>query len=317
VVPPVNQAVNGENKSQPKYRERPVNSTQYNSINAMFTFRRKNAVPLLKTDHGKRSTMCKYKLIFFLSMVFLLSGCSLFHTSKSLIEIEQNENPMIWKEVYKIEVALWPLEKKVNKMDKDMDSIKDELAKTKLSSIQANKDIESLQAEIQQMKSEFIKKGNTAVELPIINNKKETQPTEQTNVVKVNKKADLGIQSVILHDIQYYKVSDTQDKVLVYVSAMNNPKLQMLVGKNPRIVLDFLNSRNIDKKKYEINTDGNFIKRIRIGSHKEPVQKVRVVFDMMPNKKYSVDQKFSKKENMYSFEINANQSVPNKQGSIK
>jgi outer membrane murein-binding lipoprotein Lpp len=266
--------------------------------------------------------MHKYIIILVIGTVYLLSGCSLSHyyDGKSPIEIEQYENPMVWKEVVQIQVALWPLEKKVNKIEKNLNEVektvngleknvnemRDELATTKLSSIQANKDIESLQAEIQQIKSGSIRKEKTPVELPIEKkNKKEMLIMGTTKVAGESKKAGPDIQSIIINDIQYYKVSDTQDKVLIYVNAMNNPKLRTLRGENPRIVLDFLNTRNIDKEKYEINTDGNFIKRIRIRSYKKPMQKVRVVFDMMPNKKYSVDQKFSKKENIYSFDIKA------------
>jgi TolA-binding protein len=264
--------------------------------------------------------MRKYIIVIVICMFFLLSGCPLSHYSggKSPIEIEQYENPMIWKEVLQIQVTLWPLEKKVNEMQKNVNEMqknvneiqknvnemRDELATTKLSSIQANKNIESLQAEIQQIKSESIRKEKTSVELPIgINDKKEMLKIVTPKVTGESKKTGPDIQSIIITDIQYYKVTDTQDRVLIYVNAMNNPKLQTLKGENPRIVLDFLNTRNIEKEKYEINTDGNFIKRIRISSYKEPMQKVRVVFDMIPNKKYSLDQKFSKKENIYSFDI--------------
>jgi outer membrane murein-binding lipoprotein Lpp len=253
-------------------------------------------------------------------MLYLLSGCSLSHyyDGKTPIEIEQYKNPLIWREVLEIQNTLWPVEKKVNKIEKNLNELekkvneleknvnemRDELATTKLSSIQANKNIESLQAEIQQIKSESIRKDKTSVELHTEKmSKQDILKKGTTKVTRESKKVGPDIQSIIINDIQYYKVSDTQDKVLIYVNAINNPKLQTLRGENPRIILDFLNTRNIDKENFEINTDGNFIKRIRIRSYKEPMQKVRVVFDMMPNKKYSVDQKFSKKENVYSFDI--------------
>jgi hypothetical protein len=267
--------------------------------------------------------MRKYIIIVVIGMFFSLSGCSLSHyyDGKSPIEIEQYENPIIWKEVLQIQVTLWPLEKKVNEMEKkvnemekkvnttekNVNEMKDELATTKLSSIQANKNIESLQAELQQIKSESIQKEKTSVELPIgIKKKKEILKTETTEVAGKSKTAGTHIQSIIISDIQYYKVSDTQDRVLIYVNAMNNPKLLMFKGEPSRIVVDFVNTRHIDKEKYDIKTEGNLIKRIRIRSYKMPVQKVRVYFDMMPDKKYSVNQKFSNKENMYSFDIKAN-----------
>lgn len=257
--------------------------------------------------------MRKYIIIVVTGMAFLYSGCSLsrYYSDKTPIELEQYENPMIWKEVFQMQVSLWPLEKTlsktektVNELEKTMNEMRDELATTKLSSIQANYSIESLQAEIQQIKNESLRNKKTSIELPIEKkDKKDIWKMGTIRVVGKSKKADSDIQSIIINDIRYYKVSDTQDKVLIYVNAINNPKLQTLTGENPRIVLDFFNTRNIDKEKYEINTDGNFIKRIRVRSYTEPISKVRIVFDMMPNKKYSVDRIFLKNENIYSLDI--------------
>lgn len=258
-------------------------------------------------------------------MFFLWSGCSL--SNKSQIEIEQDENPMIWKQVLQIQTILWPLERKVNELDKKVNEIeknlnkrvtnanemeknlnemRNELATTKLSSIQAHKNIESLQAELQQIRTDPIQKKKSPVESPVgMKKKKEMLKMQATEDAGKNKKAGPDIQSIIITDIKYFKISETQDNVLIYVNAMNDPKLQALNGENPRIVLDFLNTRNIVKENYEINTGGNFIKRIRIRTSKEPRQKVRVVFDMIPNKKYSFHQKLSKNENLYTFEIKA------------
>lgn len=257
-----------------------------------------------------------HKTIFtlVLGMGYLLSGCSLlqYYSGKSLMEIEQIENPMLWREISKIEVSLWPLERKVSQMEKTVNemeknanvigTLRDELATTKLSSIQAHKNIETLQAEIQQLKSELISKEQPAAESkPEIKNTKETTPT----AVK-SPKSGTDILSTILTDIRYSKISDTHDKVLIYVNAMNDPKLQTLRGENPRLVWDFFNARPLGKDLYEIGANGNFIKRIRVRAYKDPPQKVRVVFDMMPNKKYSVERKFSETEKMYSFDIKAN-----------
>lgn len=260
--------------------------------------------------------MLKYKMITVIGVVILLSACSLLHYGeKSPIEIEQSENPMIWKEMYKVQATLWPLEmkvneieKKVNKIEKTANEMRDELATAKLSSIQVNKNIETLQAEIQQIKSESIRKEKISSDMigPVgITNEKEVPKIRTTKAAGKSNKAGPNIQSIIINDIKYYKVSETQDRVLIYVNARNTPKLQTLRGANPRIVLDFLNTRNIGKEKYEIKTDGIFIKNIRIRSYQEPRQKVRLVFDMMPNKKYSVEQTFSKKENIYSFDLKA------------
>jgi hypothetical protein len=269
---------------------------------------------------GKAQKTVSNLLIFLvIGLVYVFSGCSLSHFGgKSPIESEQSENPETWKEVYKMQATLWPLEmnkidKTVSEIEKIVNGMRDELATTKLSSIQANKDLESLQAEIQQRKSETISKEKTSVDIirpvdikvDIKKKNKEMPKVGTTSLAQESKHVSQDLKSKIINDIQYHKVSETQDKVVIYVNAMNNPKLQRLVGANPRLVLDFFNARNMDKEKYEIKADGNFIKRIRIRSYQEPMQKVRVVFDMAPKKKYSLERKFSKKENIYSFDIKA------------
>jgi len=265
--------------------------------------------------------MRKRIIIAVIGMVVLWSGCSL--SNRSQIEIEQDENPMIWKQVLQIQAILWPLERKVNELEKRVNDIernanrtarnvteaeknlnetRDQLATTKLLTIQAQKNMESLQTELQQSKTESAQKKKTTAELPPgVKTKKETLKAGATE--GAGKKAGPDIQSIIA-DIQHVRV-DTRDNVLIYVNAMNDPKLQTLNGENPRIVLDFLNARHIARESYEINTAGNFIKKIRIRTYKEPLPKVRVVFDMMPNKKYALEQRFSKEGNMYSFDIKA------------
>lgn len=256
----------------------------------------------------------------------LLSGCFLTKNyGKNQIEIEQNENPMIWKQVLQMQLTLWPLERKVNELEKRVIEIeknfnktaktvnelekntadmKDELATTKLSSIQAHKSIESLQAEIQQLRNESIKKGKPSVELPTGVKKKKEGPDPRTAKVAGGKnETGPDSPSMMITQIKYSKVTDTQDHVLIYVNAMNHPKRQTLIGDNPRIVLDFLKARHLEKENDEINVEGNFIRRIRIRTYPEPQQKVRVIFDMIPNKKYSIHQNFLKNENIYSFDI--------------
>jgi hypothetical protein len=69
--------------------------------------------------------MRKYIIIAVMGMVYLLSGCSLFnyYDGKSPIEIEQYENPLIWREVLQVQNTLWPLDKKANKIEKNVNEI--------------------------------------------------------------------------------------------------------------------------------------------------------------------------------------------------
>jgi len=263
--------------------------------------------------------MRNISILLVICIFALSSGCSRFHSGNSPIEIEQHENPEIWKQVYKMQSTLWPLEKKVleiekrvSETEKTTNKMSYDLAETKLSSRQVNKNIELLHAELQKKQSEAISPEKTAAEVARPVEKKTEKGTPKTGSAKVPgevKKANIDTQSTIINDIKHYKVSDSQDKIMVHVNALNYPTLQTLRGARPRIVLDFFGSRLRGKEQYEILAEGNFIKKIRIRSFKEPQQKVRIVFDMVLNKKYSLERTFSKKDNIYSFDLKANQST--------
>ncbi len=218
--------------------------------------------------------------------------------------------------MYKMQSTLWPLEKKVVEIEKKVSETEKttnkmsyDVAETKLSAKQANKNIELLQAELQKKQNEAVGQGMTSAALT---GPPETKP--EKGIPKIGpakaagegKKAGADAIGIIINDIKYHKVSDSRDKVLVYINTLNNPRLQTLRGVKPRIVLDFFNTRHAGKEQYEIPTEGNFIKKIRIRSFKGPEPKVRIVFDMVLNKKYSLERTFSKKDNIYSFELKAN-----------
>ena len=202
------------------------------------------------------------------------------------------------------------IEKKVNDTEKTTNKLSLDLAETRLSAKQANKNIEILQTElVQKIQSEVIGQDKTSAEIirtAEVKNEKGVQKVGPAKVPGEVKKAGTDAQGTIINDIKYYKVSDSQDKVLVYVSVLNNPRMQTLRGTNPRIVLDFFNTSQVGKERYEIRTEGNFIKKIRVRTYREPQQKVRLVFDMVLNKKYSIERSFSKKDNVYAFDLKAN-----------
>jgi hypothetical protein len=66
------------------------------------------------------------------------------------------------------------------------------------------------------------------------------------------------------------------------------------------VVCDFYNVSIADSIDSIIPVNGKLIRKIRIGIHKGPRPKVRVVVDLDPDKKYSVEQVFFKQSNRYS-----------------
>jgi hypothetical protein len=247
--------------------------------------------------------MRKDKITLICSMVFFLSGCSLSHWDgkKSPRELEQEDNPFTWNEIYKVETTLWPLERKVVEMENKVNAMRKELAVIRELPLPSNQKIEPLQTDIKRINNESGRMEKPSADLIGAAPEIKKQVIVPVPALAESKKASPNIQSIMITNIQFQKV-DTQDKVLVHLTATNNPKIQRLVNP-PRIVLDFLNTRNTGKDVFEINADGTFIKRIRVRSYQEPVEKVRLVLDMIPNMKYVIDKKSSPKENTYSIAI--------------
>lgn len=83
------------------------------------------------------------------------------------------------------------------------------------------------------------------------------------------------------------------------------PKIMVIEGEAPRVVCDFFSVRLAQsvKKTFPVTTD--VVKRIRVGVHKDPKPKVRVVLDLNPGYNYEVEQFFFEKENYYALRINS------------
>ncbi|MCG6880203.1 MAG: SH3 domain-containing protein [Deltaproteobacteria bacterium] len=83
------------------------------------------------------------------------------------------------------------------------------------------------------------------------------------------------------------------------------PEIMVIEGEAPRIVCDFFAVRLARgvKKTFPVTTD--VVKWIRVGVHKDPKPKVRVVLDLNPGHNYEVEQFFFEKENYYALKINS------------
>ena len=77
------------------------------------------------------------------------------------------------------------------------------------------------------------------------------------------------------------------------------PTCFSLPGDPVRIVCDFPGAdlaKNVEKM---IETEGDIVRWVRIGAHRDPEKKVRIVLDVNPERDFVVDQLFVKKDNQY------------------
>ncbi len=95
-----------------------------------------------------------------------------------------------------------------------------------------------------------------------------------------------------------FKTLDTNKELVTFkLNGTYIPKTFAIKGKNPRVVFDFPNTGKARTISNSIQTDGAYIKQIRIGLHTGEHPKTRVVFDLTNNQKIGFKQHFDKAAN--------------------
>ena len=100
----------------------------------------------------------------------------------------------------------------------------------------------------------------------------------------------------MIEDINFEHSGDGEERIIFKLNGTYIPKIFTLQGKQPRVVFDFKDTSAAKMINNIINTNGELIKRIRVGIHKGDNAKTRVVLDLRPNKNINIRQDFDKEE---------------------
>ncbi len=100
----------------------------------------------------------------------------------------------------------------------------------------------------------------------------------------------------MIEDINFEHSDSGEERITFKLNGTYIPKIFTLQGKQPRVVFDFKDTTAAKMINNIINTNGELIKRIRVGIHKGDDPKTRVVLDLRPNKNINIRQDFNKKE---------------------
>ena len=100
----------------------------------------------------------------------------------------------------------------------------------------------------------------------------------------------------MIEDINFEHSDSGEERIIFKLNGTYIPKIFTLQGKQPRVVFDFKDTTAAKMINNIINTNGELIKRIRVGIHKGADPKTRVVLDLRPNKNINIRQDFNKKE---------------------
>lgn len=83
---------------------------------------------------------------------------------------------------------------------------------------------------------------------------------------------------------------DQKARVFFRAGTLVVPEMQVLQGKNPRVVLDFPDTVAGPGLKNRLSVDNGMIRTVRIGRHERPRTKLRVVLDLQPGLRYEARQ---------------------------
>ncbi len=100
----------------------------------------------------------------------------------------------------------------------------------------------------------------------------------------------------MIEDINFEHSGDGEERIIFKLNGTYIPKIFTLQGKQPRVVFDFQDTSAAKMINNIINTNGELIKRIRVGIHKGENAKTRVVLDLRPNKNINIRQDFDKEK---------------------
>ena len=96
----------------------------------------------------------------------------------------------------------------------------------------------------------------------------------------------------VIEDINFESPGNGEERIVFKLNGTYIPKIFTLQGKQPRVVFDFKDTTAAKMINNIINTNGELIKRIRVGIHKGDNPKTRVVLDLRPNKNINIRQDF-------------------------
>ncbi len=125
-----------------------------------------------------------------------------------------------------------------------------------------------------------------------------------TGIMVLSPPATLAAAStgVVIESISHKVGSETEEKLTFKLSAQVGPKIFVMKGDNPRLVIDFPNSSYAGKGVIPL-ADGKLATTIRTGIHQAPDPKARVVVDLAKQIPVRYTSAYSEAENVLTIEL--------------
>jgi hypothetical protein len=107
----------------------------------------------------------------------------------------------------------------------------------------------------------------------------------------------------ILQSIEFDANSNRGEMIIFKLNDFNPPVVFGIEEDIPRIVCFFKDTSPGGELRDLINSDGRFVKAIKVGKYRNP-DNIRVVLDLVPGRNYDLQQVFFKEDNLFMIIIN-------------
>ena len=105
-------------------------------------------------------------------------------------------------------------------------------------------------------------------------------------------------KDAVLESITFKKDALKKESISFRLKGEHTPKIYMIKGENPRIVLDFIDTRCSAPANRNLDTNGKLTKKIRVGIHGDQPPMTRVVVDLAPKGDYQYTQHFNARDSI-------------------
>ena len=107
----------------------------------------------------------------------------------------------------------------------------------------------------------------------------------------------------LISAIQSDIISKNKEKVIFKLSGNYPPETFVVNIEQPKVVCDFAGLLIGSGVGRVIKVNGTLIEQIRVAYHEKPSAKVRVVVDLVPDRKYKIEQTFYREEHIFELAI--------------
>ncbi len=113
----------------------------------------------------------------------------------------------------------------------------------------------------------------------------------------------LAKEPSLLENIQLDSSSSHEDRITFYLTGNYVPTMFTIMDEKPRVVIDFPDTAPGSQVSNTINVRATYVDKIRVGMHKEPKQKTRVVLDLFSAIKLDIKKEFDEQAKTFTITI--------------